>query len=115
MAFDVPPGYRALKEADISAYLSGIPAVSERLGGKSADWKVREVGDGNLNLVFIIEGPASGVVLKQALPYLRLVAKAGRCRCAGAFFEYKALIARQRGAARTCPSSTILTRPWRSR
>ena len=38
-----------------------------------SDWRIREVGDGNLNLVFIVEGPAGGVVVKQALPYVRLV------------------------------------------
>jgi 5-methylthioribose kinase len=57
MALDVPPGYRALKEADVAAYLAGVPAVAANLGGKPADWKVREVGDGNLNLVFVVEGP----------------------------------------------------------
>ena len=35
---------------------------------------VQEVGDGNLNLVFIVHDSAGrGVVLKQALPYVRLV------------------------------------------
>lgn len=37
----------------------------------------REVGDGNLNLVFIAEGQAD-VVVKHALPYARL--PGGRCR-----------------------------------
>ena len=58
MALDVPSGYRALKETDVAAYLAGLPAIVASLGGTSADWKVREVGDGNLNLVFIVEGPA---------------------------------------------------------
>ena len=30
-------------------------------------------GDGNLNLVFIVEGEGGGLVIKQALPYVRLV------------------------------------------
>ena len=103
MALDVPPGYRALKEADISAYLAGIPAVAERLGGKSADWKVREVGDGNLNFIFIIEGPAGGVVLKQALPYLRLVGESWPLPLRRAFFEYQALITEAKVAPRHVP------------
>ena len=41
---------------------------------------MREVGDGNLNLVFIVEGDKSGVIVKQALPYVRLVGESGRCR-----------------------------------
>ena len=41
----------------------------------SAPLTAQEVGDGNLNLVFIIENgdnPAETVILKQALPYLRV-------------------------------------------
>src|SRR3981189_3758224 len=38
MALDVPPGYRALKEADVAAYLADVPAVANNLGGKAADW-----------------------------------------------------------------------------
>ena len=35
--------------------------------------QAREVGDGNLNFVYIVEGPQGGLVVKQALPFLRLV------------------------------------------
>ena len=100
MALDVPPGYRALKEADVAAYLAGVPAVAASLGGTLADWKVREVGDGNLNLVFIVEGPKSGVVLKQALPYVRLVGESWPLPVRRAFFEHQALSA-QRAVAPT--------------
>jgi 5-methylthioribose kinase len=93
MALDVPPGYRALKEADVAAYLADVPAVATNLGGKAADWKVREVGDGNLNLVFVVEGPKSGVVLKQALPYVRLVGESWPLSVRRAFFEHQALLA----------------------
>jgi 5-methylthioribose kinase len=93
MALDVPPGYLALKEADVAAYLAEVPAVSAILGGKPVDWKVREVGDGNLNLVFIVEGPKSGVVLKQALPYVRLVGESWPLPVRRAFFEHQALTA----------------------
>ena len=54
MPLDVPPGYRILKESDVAAYLANVPAVATELGGSAADWKIREVGDGNLNLVFIV-------------------------------------------------------------
>jgi 5-methylthioribose kinase len=95
MALDVPPGYRALKEADVAAYLADVPAVAANLGGKPADWKVREVGDGNLNLVFVVEGPKSGVVLKQALPYVRLVGESWPLPVRRAFFEHQALSAQR--------------------
>ena len=93
MALDVPPGYRALKEADVTAYLAEVPAVAAILGGKPVDWKVREVGDGNLNLVFVVEGPRNGVVLKQALPYVRLVGESWPLSVRRAFFEHQALSA----------------------
>ena len=36
-------------------------------------WRqVREVGDGNINFVYVVEGPAGGLVLKQGLPYIRI-------------------------------------------
>ena len=34
--------------------------------------QVREVGDGNINFVYIVEGPRGGLVLKQGLPYIRI-------------------------------------------
>lgn len=34
------------------------------------------MGDGNINFVFIVEGPAGALVLKQALPYVRVVGEA---------------------------------------
>lgn len=34
--------------------------------------QVREVGDGNINYVYVVEGPSGAVVLKQGLPYLRI-------------------------------------------
>ena len=61
-------------------YLGGVAAICTRLGGNPSDWVVKEVGDGNLNLVFIVEGPNSTIIVKQALPYVRLVATPGRCR-----------------------------------
>jgi 5-methylthioribose kinase len=96
MALDVPSGYRALKEGDVAAYLAGLPAIVTRLGGTPGDWRVREVGDGNLNLVFIVEGPASGVVVKQALPYVRLVGESWPLSLKRSFFEHQALTAQAR-------------------
>jgi 5-methylthioribose kinase len=52
---------------------------------------VREVGDGNLNLVFIVSGLAGAAVVKQALPYVRLVGDSWPLPLNRAFFEYHAL------------------------
>ena len=65
--------------------------LRERLGSPPERWRVREVGDGNLNLVFIVEGDAGGVVVKQALPYVRLVGDSWPLPLKRTFFEYHAL------------------------
>jgi 5-methylthioribose kinase len=65
--------YRPQSPETLAAYLSGIAAVRELLGGDSKSWTTAEVGDGNLNLVFIVKGANAGVAVKQALPYVRLV------------------------------------------
>ena len=76
--------YAPVDGVKLSSILAGLPDLRARLGGKPAEWRVREVGDGNLNLVFIVEGPAGGLVVKQALPYVRLVGESpGRCRSSG--------------------------------
>ena len=53
----------------VSAVESCCPAA-KGLGHAGA--QVREVGDGNINYVYIVEGPTGGLVLKQGLPYLRI-------------------------------------------
>ena len=55
------------------------------------NWTMREVGDGNLNLVFIVKGPTGGVCVKQALPYVRLVGKSWPLPIDRAHFEHEAL------------------------
>ena len=55
-------------------------------------WDVAEVGDGNLNLVFIVTGDIGKVIVKQALPYVRLVGDSWPLTLERAFFEYNALI-----------------------
>ena len=67
--------YRALDNASLAGYLSTRPAAIERLGGAASALSVKEVGDGNLNLVFLVADrgdPRRAVVVKQALPYLRV-------------------------------------------
>ena len=54
------------------AYVASHPALSARLGGTPAAWNVAEVSDGNINFVFLIQGPSSSLILKQALPYIRI-------------------------------------------
>jgi 5-methylthioribose kinase len=85
------PGYAPLAEASLRALVSKVPACLDVLKGNPADWEIREVGDGNLNLVFIITSGRSGVVVKQALPYLRLVGESWPLPLDRAHFEHEAL------------------------
>jgi 5-methylthioribose kinase len=83
--------YRILHEADLRDYLARVPAVAARLGGAPAAWTISEVGDGNLNLVFIVKGTAGGIAVKQALPYVRLVGESWPLPLSRSHYEYLAL------------------------
>jgi len=62
--------YEPLTAATIPAYIARQPHLSARVNADSLD--VTEVGDGNLNLVFICRDDlGQSIVLKQALPYVR--------------------------------------------
>jgi 5-methylthioribose kinase len=84
-------GYAPLTDASLRGLVSGVPACRELLKGDPAGWQVREVGDGNLNLVFIVTSGAAGVVVKQALPYVRLVGESWPLPLDRAHFEHEAL------------------------
>jgi 5-methylthioribose kinase len=81
--------YQALTAETLPLRLGAT--LSERLGSSPGTWRVREVGDGNLNLVFIVEGAKGGVVVKQALPFVRLVGESWPLPLKRTFFEYHAL------------------------
>ena len=88
---ETPEGYAPQKPETLSAYLSGIDAVRRILGGAPDRWTIAEVGDGNLNLVFIVKGPEGGVAVKQALPYVRLVGESWPLPLSRAHYEHMAL------------------------
>lgn len=83
--------YRILHEAALRDYLAGQPTLAALLGGQPASWSITEVGDGNLNLVFIVKGASAGVAVKQALPYVRLVGESWPLPLSRAHYEYLAL------------------------
>src|SRR5689334_16045457 len=83
--------YRILQEAALRDYLAGLPDLKLLLGGEPASWEITEVGDGNLNLVFIVKGAKGGVAVKQALPYVRLVGESWPLPLSRAHYEYLAL------------------------
>jgi len=83
--------YRILHEAALRDYLAGLPDLKTLLGGDPARWAITEVGDGNLNLVFIVKGANGGIAVKQALPYVRLVGESWPLPLSRAHYEYLAL------------------------
>jgi hypothetical protein len=76
-----------LDEALLVDYVKARPNLAQRLGGTHTEWKIKEVGDGNLNLVFIVLGPKGSFVLKQALPYVRCVGESWPMTIERAYFE----------------------------
>ena len=109
MAIGTPEGYRALDDRSVASYLAGLPALRARLGGEPADWQVSEVGDGNLNLVFMVEGPAGDLCVKQALPYVRLVGDGWPLDLKRAWFEHRAASIQSQHAPSSSPSCCTST------
>ena len=83
--------YEALTPESLAQRLSGLNAIVDKIGSDFKSWSVQEVGDGNLNLVFIVKGPEGTVIVKQALPYVRLVGDSWPLPLKRAFFEYHAM------------------------
>ena len=84
--------YEPLTVKTLGSRLVDIDAVNSILGHDLSKWSVNEVGDGNLNLVFIVKSELGSVIVKQALPYVRLVGDSWPLPLKRAFFEYHALI-----------------------
>lgn len=99
-----PSGYRILNEIDLRNYLAGIPSVAGQLGGPAERWSITEVGDGNLNLVFIVKGSSGGLAVKQALPYVRLVGESWPLPLSRAHYEHLALTHQNRLAPGLVPA-----------
>ncbi|CAL8462461.1 g1994 [Coccomyxa elongata] len=94
------PGFRALDTETVKDYLAERPDLGGHVGPSDSKdaWTVREVGDGNINFVYIVEGPSGALVLKQGLPYIR-IAHDWPLTQERARFEAEAL----REEARHCP------------
>ncbi|SOC36029.1 5'-methylthioribose kinase [Rhizobium subbaraonis] len=83
--------FEALSAETLPVRLGGNAALKEKVGDDSSRWSIKEVGDGNLNLVFIVRGETGAVIVKQALPYVRLVGESWPLPLKRSFFEYHAL------------------------
>jgi 5-methylthioribose kinase len=89
--------YAALDPSTVLDYLRAVPALADRLPPDS-HLHAREVGDGNLNQVFIVHShdssgvPNGSLVLKQALPYLRVAGESWPLTRERMRFETQALL-----------------------
>lgn len=99
----VPEGYRRLDRTNLVCFLAGLPAIASRLGGGERDWRVAEPGDGNVNQVFLVDGPAGAVCVKQALPYVKMAGEGWPLTLERARFEHRALIEHGRHVGRRVP------------
>lgn len=83
--------FNILNTSTVIEYIMKHPSLANRLGGPGSDWNVQEVGDGNLNFVYIVVGPSGSVVLKQSVPYVRCVGESWPMTSDRSYYEAIAL------------------------
>ncbi|CAN6687866.1 unnamed protein product [Malus baccata var. baccata] len=83
--------FRPLDEKVLIEYIKATPALASKLGNKFDNLTIKEVGDGNLNFVFIVVGSSGSFVIKQALPYIRCIGESWPMTKERAYFEALAL------------------------
>ncbi|HBE7587862.1 TPA: S-methyl-5-thioribose kinase, partial [Escherichia coli] len=101
MTDSIPSGYKPLTCDTLPGYLSSRLIPSCEPGGLPEEWKVSEVGDGNLNMVFIVEGTHKTIIVKQALPWLRAGGEGWPLSLSRAGFEYNVLCQEAKYAGHT--------------
>ena len=84
--------YQPLTSETLPMRLGNIKSITAHIGKDVQEWKVTEVGDGNLNLVFVVSGNGADVIIKQALPYVRLVGDSWPLPLSRSFFEHEVLV-----------------------
>ncbi|XP_057759494.1 methylthioribose kinase-like [Arachis stenosperma] len=85
----VAEGY--LVQSRLIEYIKSVPALSSKIGNDFDTLSVKEVGDGNLNFVFIVLNSTGSFVMKQALPYIRCIGESWPMTKERAYFEYLGL------------------------
>jgi 5-methylthioribose kinase len=82
-------GYEILTVESLQTYISRIPTLTSLIGENS--FKIREVGDGNLNYVYVVEGSQNSLIVKQAVPYFRKAGESWKLSKNRMLFEIAAL------------------------
>ncbi|RWR95114.1 methylthioribose kinase [Cinnamomum micranthum f. kanehirae] len=79
--------FRPLDEKSLVEYIKATPRLLDLLGEKLEALTIKEVGDGNLNFVYIVVSASGSVVIKQALPYIRCIGESWPMTKERAYFE----------------------------
>jgi 5-methylthioribose kinase len=96
--------YELLTPETIADYVRSHPELADLVDPTRA-LDVREIGDGNLNLIFVVtDTDARSLVLKQALPYVRMVGPSWPLTPERATAEARALAAHSRLAPEYVPA-----------
>ncbi|KAH9695338.1 hypothetical protein WN943_024336 [Citrus x changshan-huyou] len=83
--------FRPLDDKSLLEYIKATPSLSSKIGNKFDALTIKEVGDGNLNFVYIVVGSSGSFVIKQALPYVRCIGESWPMTKERAYFEALAL------------------------
>ncbi|PHM38321.1 S-methyl-5-thioribose kinase [Xenorhabdus innexi] len=103
MSVYVPTEYIPQSCESLPHYLAKNLPPTISLGGLPETWQIQEVGDGNLNLVFIVAGTEKTIVVKQSLPYVRAAGESWQLSLVRTYFEYHALLEERKFACQYVP------------
>ncbi|MCH1412411.1 MAG: S-methyl-5-thioribose kinase [Rhodobacteraceae bacterium] len=84
--------YEPLTIETLADRLGSVDAICKIVGDDTSKWKIDEVGDGNLNLVYTVSSDAGDIIVKQALPYVRLVGDSWPLPLSRSFYEHEVLV-----------------------
>ena len=84
--------YEPLTIETLADRLGSVDAICKIVGDETSKWKIDEVGDGNLNLVYTVSSESGDIIVKQALPYVRLVGDSWPLPLSRSFYEHEVLV-----------------------
>ena len=84
--------YEPLTIETLANRLGSVNAICKIVGDDTSKWKIDEVGDGNLNLVYAVSSDSGNIIVKQALPYVRLVGDSWPLPLSRSFYEHEVLV-----------------------
>jgi 5-methylthioribose kinase len=84
--------YEPLTIETLADRLVTVDDICKIVGDDKSKWKIDEVGDGNLNLVYTVSSDLGNIIVKQALPYVRLVGDSWPLPLSRSFYEHEVLV-----------------------